>query len=58
MTGYTQSIDFPTTIGAYDSTLGGTQDAFVTKLNATGSSLVYSTYLGGTGADVGDVWMP
>src|SRR5438552_19164297 len=34
---------------------GGTVDAFVTKLNATGSALAYSTYLGGSGVDVGGV---
>jgi hypothetical protein len=51
--GRTASIDFPTTSGA-DSSLGGTQDAFVTKLNATGSALVYSTYLGGSGLDDGE----
>jgi hypothetical protein len=37
--------DFPTTPGAFQATGGG---AFVTKFNATGSALVYSTYLGGT----------
>jgi Beta-propeller repeat len=46
--GFTRSSDFPTTVVAFDSILGGTQDAFVTKLNATGSALVYSTYLGGS----------
>jgi Beta-propeller repeat len=53
VTGRTASSDFPTTSGA-DSSLGGTQDAFVTKLNATGSALVYSTYLGGRGVDDGE----
>jgi Beta-propeller repeat len=53
LTGRTASLDFPTTAGA-DSSLGGTQDAFVTKLNATGSALVYSTYLGGSGLDDGE----
>jgi hypothetical protein len=32
---------------------GGSQDAFVTKLNPAGSGLVYSTYLGGSGGDYG-----
>src|SRR5437667_73833 len=36
-----------------DGTLGGFRDAFVTKINATGTALVYSTYLGGSGDDVG-----
>jgi hypothetical protein len=50
--GETDSIGFPTTLGAFDTTFnGGSRDAFVAKLNATGSALVYSTYLGGSGAD-------
>jgi hypothetical protein len=53
VTGETFSTDFPTTAGAPRATLAGATDAFVTKLNATGSALVYSTYLGGTGADRG-----
>jgi hypothetical protein len=54
VTGFTQSSDFPTTPGAFQTTLGGGGDlngdtnAFVTKLNATGTALVYSTYLGGS----------
>ena len=36
---------------AFQATAGGGGDAFVTKLNASGSALVYSTYLGGTGED-------
>jgi hypothetical protein len=53
VTGYTESTDFPTTTGAFQTTFGG-GDAFVTKLNATGTALVYSTYLGGVGHDEGD----
>jgi hypothetical protein len=58
-TGYTDSTDFPTTPGAFQTTCGGGKncwfypDAFVTKLNPTGSALVYSTYLGGKPADEG-----
>ncbi|MPZ74576.1 MAG: hypothetical protein GEU74_15380 [Nitriliruptorales bacterium] len=49
--GLTQSDDFPTTLGAVDRTFnGGVMDVFVTKFNATGSGLVYSTYMGGTPA--------
>src|SRR5205085_804397 len=49
VTGETASADFPTTAGAFDGTFSGSQfDAYVTKLNPTGSGLVYSTYLGGT----------
>jgi hypothetical protein len=50
VTGYTLSSDFPTTAGAYQITFGGSENAFVAKLNASGA-LVYSTYLGGTGRD-------
>jgi hypothetical protein len=59
VTGYTTSANFPVTPGAYQSTCGGgtctssTIDAFVTKLNSTGTALVYSTYLGGSGNDYG-----
>src|SRR5205807_265166 len=51
VTGRTTSPDFPTTLDAISSTLGGTQDAYVAILDATGSALVYSTYLGGSGID-------
>jgi hypothetical protein len=54
VTGYTLSSNFPTTAGAFQTTYGSGQDAFVTKLNASGSALVYSTYLGGSGADQGN----
>ena len=54
VTGYTASTDFPTTAGAAQTANAGDFDAFVTKLDATGSGLVYSTYLGGSGADFGD----
>ena len=53
VTGETESNDFPTTAGAFDTSFNGNNDAFVTKLNATGSALVYSTYLGGSGDDRG-----
>ncbi len=49
LTGQTQSVDFPTTPGSYQPTLAGTNtNCFVTKLNATGTQLIYSTYLGGS----------
>src|SRR5207245_557304 len=44
---------FPTTPGAFQCTQCGSGDAFVTKLNATGSDLVYSTLLGGGDFDIG-----
>jgi Beta-propeller repeat/PASTA domain len=48
ISGSTDSLNFPTTAGASDRSFsGGDFDVFVTKLNRTGSALVYSTYLGG-----------
>ncbi|MNO73316.1 Beta-propeller repeat protein [compost metagenome] len=49
--GSTTSADFPTTAGAFSQTFGGATDAFVTKLNETGTALVFSTYLGGSAFD-------
>src|SRR5262249_43944503 len=55
VTGTTASVgglgivdNFPTTPGAFQTTFGRGYDAFITKLNAAGSALVYSTYLSGT----------
>jgi len=58
LTGRTRSSNFPTTPNAPQPTFhaapgGGNYEAFVTDFNADGSALVYSTYLGGTGGDVG-----
>lgn len=65
LTGGTNSKDFPVTSGAFQARFGGTGghslppfwtpvgDGFVAKLNSTGSALVYSSYLGGTGVDQG-----
>src|SRR5439155_1245594 len=53
VTGETCSTNFPTTPGAFASASSGSADAFVTKLNPAGSALVYSTYLGGSGVDLG-----
>ncbi|MBC7865033.1 MAG: hypothetical protein IAF38_18810, partial [Bacteroidia bacterium] len=50
--GRTNSTNFPTTAGAYDLTSNGNFDAFVFKLNAAGTGLVYSTYIGGSDLDV------
>jgi Beta-propeller repeat/Abnormal spindle-like microcephaly-assoc'd, ASPM-SPD-2-Hydin len=52
--GSSSSTNFPTTTGAFQTTLKGTSNAIVSKLNNKGSALVYSTYLGGSGADT--VW--
>jgi len=47
LTGGTNSSDFPVTPGVYRPTSGvGLNDVFVTKLNATGSALLYSTHIG------------
>lgn len=64
VTGCTDSTNFPTTAGAFQTTVhtplcfgfsaaSAAGDAFVTKLNPTGSGLVYSTYLGGSSRDSG-----
>ncbi len=53
VTGETDSTTYPTTAGAFDTTYNGIVDAFVTKLNAAGSSLVYSTFIGGSSDDGG-----
>jgi hypothetical protein len=53
VTGYTHSTDFHTVNAIQPTPPGGVMDAFVTKINADGSALVYSTYLGGSDADGG-----
>ncbi|MCK5561900.1 MAG: winged helix-turn-helix transcriptional regulator, partial [Thermoplasmata archaeon] len=54
VTGYTASGSFPTTSGAFDTLYnGGLYDAFMLTLNLTGSSLLYSTFAGGSGNDSG-----
>jgi hypothetical protein len=50
--GVTPSYDFPTTPGAFQTSFAGGVDAFMTKLNTTGSALAYSTFLGGGEGDV------
>src|SRR5207249_1464949 len=52
--GWTSSLDFPTSSGAFQPIPGGSYDAFVTKLDAGADSLIYSTYLGGSGWDEGN----
>src|SRR5262249_3285218 len=53
VTGSTQSSNFPTTPGNFGQAFDGTRDGFVTKLNAAGSGLAYSVFLGGSGDDYG-----
>jgi hypothetical protein len=52
LTGSTASNNFPT-VHPLQSSLAGSQAAFVSKLKADGSALDYSTYLGGSGSDAG-----
>jgi hypothetical protein len=52
VTGWTTSSNFPF-MNAVQSTNRGGKDAFILKLNANGSSLVFGTYLGGAGPDAG-----
>lgn len=52
VTGETQSTNFPTTSGAFQTANPGGGHAFVTKLNAAGNALAYSTYLGGSGSEI------
>src|SRR5579862_5201093 len=48
------NIDFPVVSGGFQTTYGGgANDAFVSKLNPTGSKLLYSSYLGGSEAETG-----
>ena len=59
VTGNTDSTNFPTTVGAYDRTLGSSNwpppyDIFVTKIKGDGSAIIYSTYVGGVGDDYGE----
>ncbi len=54
ITGTTNSLNFPTTIGAYQTENAGENDVFITKLNSLGNALIYSTYLGGSLNDEGN----
>lgn len=57
VTGLTTALDFPT-VNPFQGTKGGGgifgSDAFVAKINPSGSALIYSTYLGGGAGGVGD----
>jgi hypothetical protein len=53
VTGYTYSSDFPV-MGHLENTYNGSPDAFVSKLDPTGKSLLYSTYLGGSSRNYGN----
>ena len=51
--GYTQSMYFPTTEGAFDDTHSNWNDGFLFKIDPTGSEMIYSTYIGGVENDNG-----
>ncbi|MGB0387711.1 MAG: SBBP repeat-containing protein [Ardenticatenaceae bacterium] len=52
ITGWTASSDFPTTENSYDATYNdGEGDGYVFKLNSVGNTLLYSTFIGGSGYD-------
>lgn len=55
VTGFTKSANFPSTANAYQKSIASkdTEDVFVAKLNSNGSSLIYSTFIGGTKPDIG-----
>jgi len=52
-TGYTASPAFPVTSGSYDTIHNGGQDAFVVRVELSSGNLMYGTFLGGSGDDVG-----
>jgi len=52
LAGYTQSSDFPVTSAAYDTSYAGSGDGVILKMNSTGTSLIYSTLLGGINFDL------
>jgi len=52
ITGKTWSLDFPL-VTPIQGIFGGIEDAFVVKINPAGSSILYSTYLGGSNSDMG-----
>jgi RHS repeat-associated protein len=51
VTGWTQATNYHTNTGVVQTSLAGTQNAFVTELNPTATTYIYSTYLGGNGTD-------
>lgn len=53
VTGMSASTDFPTTPGAYQPANAGNYDVFVLALNAAGTALDHSTFVGGASTDVG-----
>jgi len=50
--GYTTSTTFPTTVGAFQETTGGSQDIFIAKLTGDCSDVIFSTLIGGSGREI------
>jgi hypothetical protein len=51
LSGITRSVNFPTTSGAFDTSYNGKADAFMARLDPTGSDLMYATFFGGSADD-------
>lgn len=51
--GWSESPDFPTNRSAFDRSLDGSRDAFLAKLDSTGTKLIFSSFLGGSAGDEG-----
>jgi uncharacterized protein YfiM (DUF2279 family) len=54
ITGQTASANYPTTTGVFDRGYNNNTDVFVTKLDSSGSTIVYSTFIGGSAFDSGN----
>jgi hypothetical protein len=54
ITGYTASTSGFATAGAFDTTYNSGADAFITKINSSGTAILYTTYLGGSAYDIGE----
>ncbi|MDX1950982.1 MAG: SBBP repeat-containing protein [Verrucomicrobiota bacterium] len=52
VTGMTTSTNFPTTAGAFQPALAGRFDAFLARIAPSGGSLIFSTYIGGSGSEL------
>jgi gliding motility-associated-like protein len=51
VSGVTSSLDFPTTSGVYDQIYNGDNDGFISKIDSIGSSLIFSTFIGGSNGE-------